>query len=137
MTAIDELTTATLTEVAPLIERGEVSPVDLTAAMLARIESLDPQIGSFVTVTAELALAQARAAAEDIAAGRYRGPLHGIPIALKDLINTAGIAMLKPQSSATGCAPACIASTMPAPSITKRTLKSASQGPEPCSPPPR
>lgn len=91
MTTIEDLTTATLSEVAPLIERGEVSPVELTEAMLARIDAIDGRVGSYLTVTAELALGQARAAADEIAAGGYRGPLHGMPIALKDLVNTAGI----------------------------------------------
>ena len=83
--------TRTITEVAPLIERRELSPLDLLDAQLARIEALDGQLKSFVRVTADLAREQAHAAEREIAAGRYRGPLHGIPIGLKDLIDTAGI----------------------------------------------
>ena len=81
----------TISEVAPLIQRGEISPVDLLEAQLARIATYDGQLRSFITVTAELAHQQAEAAARDVAAGRYRGPLHGIPIGLKDLICTRGI----------------------------------------------
>lgn len=92
MTTIAKLTTATIAEVAPLIERREISPVELTEAMLARIEALDGKINSYLLVTNDLALKQARAAEAEISSGHYRGPLHGIPIALKDLVNTAGIA---------------------------------------------
>ena len=91
MTVDSSLLTATMHDVAPLIERGELSPVALTEAMLARIAAVDPGIGSYLTVTAELALAQAREAEAAIAGGDYRGPLHGMPIALKDLVNTADI----------------------------------------------
>lgn len=91
--AIDEdVLTATLTDVARLIETRAVSPVELTEAMLARIEALDGRIRSYLLVTGDLALAQARAAEAEIRRGSYRGPLHGVPIALKDLVNTAGIA---------------------------------------------
>ncbi len=86
-----EITTATLVEVAKLIARRAVSPVEVTEAMLARIEALDGRIHSYLLVTAEHALAQARAAEKDIMAGHYRGRLHGIPLALKDLINTVDI----------------------------------------------
>ena len=65
--------------------------MELTRAKLARIEALDAQLNAFITVTPELALRQAREAENEIAAGRYRGPLHGIPFALKDLYDTAGI----------------------------------------------
>ncbi len=91
MTTLAELTTATMAEVAPLIERREISPLELTDAMLARIEAIDGRVGAYLLVTADLAREQARAAEQEIAAGEYRGPLHGIPIALKDLVNTAGI----------------------------------------------
>ncbi|MEQ8235038.1 MAG: amidase [Gammaproteobacteria bacterium] len=91
MTVAEKLLTEPLTAIAPLIAAGELSPVTLTEAMLARIASLDPQIGSYALVTPELALAEARAAEADIRAGHYRGPLHGIPVALKDLVNTADV----------------------------------------------
>ena len=66
-------------------------PVELTRSCLDRIEKLNPTLNAFVTVTAESALAQARAAESEISRGEWRGPLHGIPIALKDLIDTAGV----------------------------------------------
>lgn len=92
MNADDTLLTATLTEVAPLLAKREVSPVELTEAMLARIAALDGRVKSYLLVTGELALAQARAAEAEIVRGEIRGPLHGVPIALKDLVNTKGIA---------------------------------------------
>jgi amidase len=86
-----ELAYLPLTEVAALIEKRELSPVELTRAQLERIDDLDRRLHSYRTVLAERALAQARQAEAEIAAGRYRGPLHGIPIAVKDLIYSAGI----------------------------------------------
>jgi len=91
MTAATDLLTRTITEIAPAIAAGEVSPVALTEAMLARIAEVDARIGSYALVTGELALAEARAAEVEIRAGNYRGPLHGMPIALKDLVNTADL----------------------------------------------
>jgi len=73
------------------IRDREISPVELAEACLARIAALAPRLGCFVTVTAERALADARAAEADLAAGRWRGPLHGIPCGLKDLVDTRGI----------------------------------------------
>jgi amidase len=78
-------------ELGAAIQRGEISPVDVTRHMLERIERLDSRLHSYFTVTADLALAQARAAEREIEAGRYRGPLHGIPIAIKDLCDTEGV----------------------------------------------
>ena len=80
-----------IAETARLIESRAVSPVELTDAMLSRIAVLDPQINAFITVTADLARKQAGAAEREIARGNYRGPLHGIPFALKDIYNTKGI----------------------------------------------
>ncbi len=77
-------------ELAPRLKRKEVSPVELTRTCLDRIEKLNPALNAFITVAAESALAEARAAEIEIARGEWRGPLHGIPIALKDLIDTAG-----------------------------------------------
>lgn len=68
-----------------------LSPVDLTRACLERIERLDPKLNAFITVTPERALAAARRAEAEVASGRWRGPLHGIPIAYKDNIDTAGV----------------------------------------------
>ena len=81
----------TISELAPLIESGELSPVDLTQSILDRIEKLDGSLRSFATVTADHALAQAKNAESEISKGKYRGKLHGIPIAVKDLCNTIGI----------------------------------------------
>src|SRR5262249_6346034 len=87
----NELHFLTIAEAARLIAARKLSPVELTEALLSRIEALDPRVNSFITVTAELALGQARAAQAEIARGRHRGPMHGIPFGLKDLYNTAGI----------------------------------------------
>jgi aspartyl-tRNA(Asn)/glutamyl-tRNA(Gln) amidotransferase subunit A len=81
----------TITELAPRLRRKEVSPVELTRDCLDRIEKLNPALNAFITVTAETALEEARLAEAEIAHGDWRGPLHGIPIALKDLIDTAGV----------------------------------------------
>ena len=86
-----ELHYLTIGEAAPLIAAGDLSPVELTRAYLDRIAAIDGRLDSYVTLTSELALSQARQAEAEIAAGNYRGPLHGIPIALKDLYDTAGI----------------------------------------------
>lgn len=80
-----------LAEAAAWIAAGELSPVDLVEASLARIEALNPTLCPFVTVTADEARAAARKAEADLAAGRRRGPLHGVPVALKDAVDTAGI----------------------------------------------
>src|SRR5689334_19791416 len=81
----------TLTEAAEQIRARKLSPVELTRECLARIERLDPILNAFITVTAETALEQARQAEVEISFGNYRGPLHGVPIALKDLFDTAGV----------------------------------------------
>ncbi len=71
--------------------KRELSPVELTKECLAQIEKLNPILNAFITVTAESALEQARAAEDEIRRGHWRGPLHGIPLALKDIIDTAGV----------------------------------------------
>ena len=81
----------TIIELAPRLRRKEISPLELMRACLSRIEKLNPTLNAFITVSAESALAEARAAEDEIRRGEWRGPLHGIPIALKDLIDTAGI----------------------------------------------
>lgn len=86
-----DLTQYSLVEVAALLRRKAVSPVELTQACLARIERLNPALNAFITVTAEQALKQAREAEAEIQRGHWRGTLHGVPLALKDLIDTAGI----------------------------------------------
>ena len=86
-----DVTMLSIREAAELIRKKNISPVELTKACLARIERLNPVLNAFITITAESALAQARDAESDIQRGRWRGPLHGIPIALKDLFDTAGV----------------------------------------------
>jgi amidase len=80
-----------LTELTRRIHAKEISPVDATKAQLDRIASLDGRIGSYVLVTADVALEQARQAEAEIARGDVKGPLHGAPIAVKDLCWTKGI----------------------------------------------
>jgi aspartyl-tRNA(Asn)/glutamyl-tRNA(Gln) amidotransferase subunit A len=86
-----ELTRLTLVEAMGMLRRGAVSPVELTQAFIARIERLNSALNAFITVTEEQALQQAREAEAQIQRGQWRGPLHGMPLALKDLIDTAGI----------------------------------------------
>jgi aspartyl-tRNA(Asn)/glutamyl-tRNA(Gln) amidotransferase subunit A len=80
-----------LTDVSCKVRNRLLSPVELTQACLGRIERLNPILNAFITVSAGRALAEARAAEQEIAAGQWRGPLHGIPIALKDNIDTTGV----------------------------------------------
>jgi aspartyl-tRNA(Asn)/glutamyl-tRNA(Gln) amidotransferase subunit A len=86
--ALHELT---LAESARLLERRELSPVELTADLLARVEALDPHLGAFITVLGDDARQAAKAAEIAIAAGYHLGPLHGIPIGIKDIIHTRGV----------------------------------------------
>jgi aspartyl-tRNA(Asn)/glutamyl-tRNA(Gln) amidotransferase subunit A len=79
-----------LREAAELIERREISPVELTRACLDRIAAGNDELRAFITVTADRALADAARAEGNIAAGQYRGPLHGIPVSIKDLVDVAG-----------------------------------------------
>ena len=81
----------TLTEVARSIESREASPVEVTATMLDLVGTHDGRFKSYATVMAEQVVAQAKAAEAEIAAGSYRGPLHGVPIAVKDLCFTRGV----------------------------------------------
>src|SRR5438876_4035455 len=80
-----------LSEASQLVRSKKVSPVELTYACLNRIERLNPKLNAFIIVTADSALAEARQAEAEIQHDRWRGPLHGIPIALKDLVDTAGV----------------------------------------------
>lgn len=89
--ALESIHYRSLHSVAEDIRSGELSPVELTEYMLARINSLDERLLSYATVTGEQALLAAQTAEKEIQAGHYRGPLHGIPIAVKDLCFTAGI----------------------------------------------
>jgi len=87
----DDLAALSLSEAAALLRGRKVSPVELTKACLTRIERLNPVLNAFITVTADRALVDARAAESEIVRGTRRGPLHGIPVALKDLFDTAGV----------------------------------------------
>ena len=92
MPSIDEdLAFAPATELRELIADGRVSPVEITELYLSRIERLDPQLNSYLTVTAERAMGAARKAEQAVARADELGPLHGIPISIKDLHMTAGV----------------------------------------------
>ena len=84
-------TSTTIGELAQRIRRKEISPVEITRDCLERIENQNPALNAFITVMAESAVAEARTAEAEILRGEWRGPLHGIPVALKDLIDTAGV----------------------------------------------
>ncbi len=86
-----DLADCAIHEVAPLIETGEMSPVSLLAACLRRIETADPALHAFIALTADAAFDAARAAEREIAQGNYRGGLHGIPFAVKDLLDVEGL----------------------------------------------
>ncbi len=86
-----DLASLSLAQAASRLKSKQTTSVELTEACLARIAVYQPKVNAFITVLREQALAQARQADLDIRAGRYRGPLHGVPIALKDNIDTAGI----------------------------------------------
>lgn len=81
----------TILELSSSFRTKKISPVEIARIALDRIERIGPSLGAFITVTAESAMAAARSAETEIAAGRWRGPLHGVPVALKDLIDTAGV----------------------------------------------
>ncbi len=89
--ADQELIFETVSHLAPLISQKEVSPVELTKAYLERIKNLDHQLHAYITVCGDEALAAARTAESEILRGEYRGPLHGIPIGIKDQFFTKGI----------------------------------------------
>ena len=84
-------TYTSIKELSDLIQNKKVSPVEITKACLQRIERLNPKINAFITVMGKEALTDARIAEREIRNGRWKGPLHGIPISLKDNIDTAGI----------------------------------------------
>src|SRR5689334_18727694 len=86
-----DLAWVALEDAASLLRRKAVSPVELTRCCLERIERLNPVLNAFITVTADAAMAEAREAEAEIQRGDWRGPLHGVPLALKDLFDTAGV----------------------------------------------
>ena len=87
----DDLIFGSVRSLADAVRTRKVSPVELTEAYLQRLETIGPRLNAVVTVTRDLALAQAKAAEKEIAAGKYRGPLHGIPYGIKDAFATKGI----------------------------------------------
>jgi aspartyl-tRNA(Asn)/glutamyl-tRNA(Gln) amidotransferase subunit A len=89
--ASDDLCVLSIAELASLMRARTVSPVEVTEAHLARIERLNPALNAFVTVMAREAREAARRAEAEIQAGRWRGPLHGVPIGVKDIFDTAGV----------------------------------------------
>jgi aspartyl-tRNA(Asn)/glutamyl-tRNA(Gln) amidotransferase subunit A len=88
-----ELAALSLAETSRLVRDRKLSPVEITDACLAQIERLEPSLNAFITVTADEARQEAKACAEEIAGGRLRGPLHGLPAAIKDLFDVAGVRM--------------------------------------------
>ena len=86
-----ELEEFTISALAPRIQSGEISPVELTECYLQRIQRLNPLLNAYLTVTTDSARAEAAAAAREIESGRYRGPLHGIPVSIKDNLVTCGV----------------------------------------------
>jgi aspartyl-tRNA(Asn)/glutamyl-tRNA(Gln) amidotransferase subunit A len=91
LSATSDLTELTIREASTLIRARMISPVDLARAYLARIDELEPRVNAYITVTSDLALDQASRMEAELDAGHWRGPLHGIPVALKDNMDTAGI----------------------------------------------
>jgi len=89
--ADNDLTLLTLAEASDRVRKKTISPVELVQASLRRIERLNPLLNAYITVTAEAALIRARELEAEAQQGRWRSPLHGIPVALKDLIDTAGV----------------------------------------------
>ena len=91
MTSSTDLLRLTIEELAPMVQRREVSPVEITQAALAQAERLQPILNSFITILGDRAMAQAKEQEAALARGEYRGPLQGIPIGIKDNIATGGI----------------------------------------------
>ena len=113
-----DLAFMTIAEAARRIEHKELSPVELTTALIRRAEALDPQLNAYLLPSFERALDQARAAEREIAGGRYRGPMHGVPFGLKDIYATAGI-------RTTGHSKTCIDTVPTADATTVRKLYAA------------
>src|SRR3981189_75161 len=86
-----ELAYLTVAQASRLIRSRELSPVALTEALLDRIAAIDPIYHAFISVTPDIARAEAKAAETEIAGGRWRGPMHGVPSALKDIFAAAGL----------------------------------------------
>src|SRR6185436_19299371 len=80
-----------LTDLSWLIAAKKISSVEAASAALARLDQLEPQLNAFITVPREQAIARAKTADEEIASGDYRGPLHGVPVTIKDMFETVGV----------------------------------------------
>ncbi len=90
MTVPDDVLYGSVRELSDAIRARRLSPVELAEAYLQRLEQYGPRLGAVVTVTRDRALREARTAEREIAAGQWRGPLHGVPYGVKDLLATAG-----------------------------------------------
>ena len=101
----------TIAQAADLLRARKLSPLELVDALLARIERYDGDLSTFITLTAEQARAQAHSAEAEIAAGNYRGVMHGIPYGLKDIYDAAGIATTGQSHVCAGNVPATDAAT--------------------------
>src|SRR6266542_4059983 len=86
-----DLAFRTIAEASALIQARQLSPAEYVEALITRAETLDPQLHAYITPTFDLARRQAKQAEHEIMAGTYRGPMHGIPFALKDIYDTQGI----------------------------------------------
>src|SRR2546427_3721026 len=86
-----DLAFLTISELSELIRTRKVSPIEITQTILERIEKLNPALNAYITVTPDLAMRSAREAESEIQQRKWRGPLHGVPVALKDLFDTAGV----------------------------------------------
>jgi aspartyl-tRNA(Asn)/glutamyl-tRNA(Gln) amidotransferase subunit A len=86
----DELASLTLADAAAKVRSGAITAVQLTEACLSRINTYDPKLDAFITVMKDKALAQAKELDAEAKAGKFRGPLHGVPLGIKDIIDTAG-----------------------------------------------
>ncbi|HTJ21648.1 MAG TPA: amidase family protein, partial [Gemmatimonadaceae bacterium] len=88
MPGTDDLCFASIADIGASVREGRISPVEMTERCLERIAALEPALNAFITVTTELAQQQARDAEREIRAGQWRGPLHGVPVAVKDFYDT-------------------------------------------------
>src|SRR5260221_1750264 len=103
--AAPEILFKSVAELAPLLKARKLSPVEVVRASPDRIQAVNPRVNAFITVTGEQALEQARTAEREIGAGRYRGPLHGIPYAPKDLLATKGVRTTNGSKATSGWVP--------------------------------
>src|SRR5947209_19337203 len=87
----DDMTFLTISQVSELVRTRKISPVEITRAVLERIDKLNPVLNAYITVTADLAMKSAQEAASEIQHNHCRGPPHGVPIAVKDLFDTGGV----------------------------------------------